>query len=38
LRPYIKNSISPHGIDKFYGKKIKKNIAKNSIVKGKWLH
>jgi N-acetylneuraminate synthase len=37
LRPYIKNSISPQVIDKFYGKKVKKNIPKNSIVKRKWL-
>jgi N-acetylneuraminate synthase len=33
LRPYIKNSISPQVIDKFYGKKIRKNIPKNSIIK-----
>lgn len=37
LRPYIKNSISPQVIDKFYGKKIKKNIPKNSIIKKTWL-
>jgi sialic acid synthase SpsE len=37
LRPYIKNSISPDIIDKFYGKKIKKNIAINSIIKKKWI-
>jgi sialic acid synthase SpsE len=37
LRPYIKNSISPQVIDKFYGKKLKKNIPKNSIIKRKWL-
>lgn len=37
LRPYIKNSISPQIIDKFYGKKIKKNIPKNSIIKKTWL-
>jgi N-acetylneuraminate synthase len=37
LRPYIKNSISPNIIDKFYGKKIKKNIPKNSIIKKEWL-
>jgi sialic acid synthase SpsE len=37
LRPYIKNSISPQVIDKFYGKKVKKNIPKNSIIKRKWL-
>lgn len=37
LRPYIKNSISPQVIDKFYGKKIKKNIPKNSIIKRKWI-
>jgi N-acetylneuraminate synthase len=37
LRPYIKNSISPQGIDKFYGKKIRKNIPKNSIIKKTWL-
>jgi sialic acid synthase SpsE len=37
LRPYIKNSISPQVIDKFYGKKVKKNIPKNSIIKKKWF-
>ena len=37
LRPYIKNSISPQVIDKFYGTKVKKNIPKNSIIKKKWL-
>ena len=37
LRPYIKNSISPDIIDKFYGRKIKKNIAINSIIKKKWI-
>jgi len=37
LRPYIKNSISPKDIDKFYGRKIKKNLPKNSIIKRKWI-
>ena len=37
LRPYIKNSISPQAIDKFYDKKVKKNIPKNSIIKRKWF-
>ena len=37
LRPYIKNSISPNIIDKFYGKKIKRYIPKNSIIKKEWL-
>ena len=37
LRPYIKNSISPQIIGNFYGKKIKKNIPKNSIIKKEWL-
>ena len=37
LRPYIQNSISPQVIDKFYGRKIKKNIPKNSAIKKEWL-
>jgi N-acetylneuraminate synthase len=37
LRPYIKNSISPQIIDKFYGKKIRKDIPKNSIIKKEWI-
>lgn len=37
LRPYIRNSISPQMINKFYGKKIKKNITKNSAVKKEWF-
>jgi N-acetylneuraminate synthase len=37
LRPYIKNSISPNIIDKFYGKKIKRYIPKNSIIKKEWI-
>jgi N-acetylneuraminate synthase len=37
LRPYIRNSISPQIINKFYGKKIKKNITKNSAVKKEWF-
>jgi sialic acid synthase SpsE len=37
LRPYIKNSISPKLIDKFYGKKLKKKIPKNSILKKEWF-
>jgi N-acetylneuraminate synthase len=37
LRPYIKKSISPQVIDKFYGRKIKKNISKNSVIKRKWI-
>jgi len=37
LRPYIKNSISPQIIHNFYGKKVKKNITKNSAVKKKWF-
>ena len=38
LRPYIKNSISPQNIDKFYGKKVKKDLPKNSIIKNKWIY
>jgi sialic acid synthase SpsE len=37
LRPYIKNSISPKLIDKFYGKKLKKKIPENSILKKEWF-
>jgi sialic acid synthase SpsE len=37
LRPYIKNSISPQVIHKFYGKKVKKNITKNSALKKEWF-
>jgi len=37
LRPYIQNSISPQVIDKFYGRKIKKYIRKNSAIKKEWF-
>ena len=37
LRPYIKNTVSPFEISKFFGKKIKKNLAANIAIKKKWL-
>tara|TARA_B100000900_G_C20507470_1_gene686504 strand:- start:95 stop:1159 length:1065 start_codon:yes stop_codon:yes gene_type:complete len=37
LRPYIKNTISPFDINKFFGKKLKQNIKKNVAIKKKWL-
>ena len=37
LRPYIKNTISPFDINKFFGKKLKKNIKKNVAIKKTWL-
>jgi len=37
LRPYIKNTISPFEINKFIGKKIKKNLKANIAIKKKWL-
>ena len=37
LRPFVKNSISPFEIKKFLGKKIKKNLSKNSILNQKWI-
>jgi N-acetylneuraminate synthase len=37
LRPYIRNSISPQIIHKFYGKKVKENITKNSAIKKEWF-
>ena len=37
LRPFVKNSISPFEINKFLGKKIKKNLSKNSILNQKWI-
>ena len=38
LRPYINDSISPFEIEKFYGKKVNKNLKKNSIIKVKWIN
>ena len=37
LRPFVKNSISPFEINNFFGKKIKKNLSKNSILNKKWI-
>ena len=37
LRPYIKNTISPFEINKFIGKKIKKNLKANIAIEKKWL-
>ena len=38
LRPYVKNSISPFEISNYLGKKIKKNLNKNSILNKKWIN
>ena len=37
LRPYIKSTISPFDINKYYGKKLKKDVRKNVAIKKTWL-
>tara|TARA_B100000965_G_C19556000_1_gene742215 strand:+ start:114 stop:1178 length:1065 start_codon:yes stop_codon:yes gene_type:complete len=37
LRPYVKNSIHPNEIENILGKKLKKNLYKNSVMRRKWI-
>lgn len=37
LRPYLKGSISPFEIEKYIGKKLKKDLKENEVIKKKWM-